>query len=35
MTEAALELHRQHFLLAEDMAEILRTAADRDHWKTP
>jgi Alpha/beta hydrolase domain len=32
MTAAALELHREGFLLAEDVATILTTASERDFW---
>jgi hypothetical protein len=32
MTDAALKLHREGFLLAEDLAAILTTAAQRDFW---
>jgi len=33
MTEAALELHREGFLLAEDVVTILTTASQRDLWE--
>lgn len=32
MTEAALQLHREGFLLSEDVATILTAASERDFW---
>jgi hypothetical protein len=33
MADAALELYREGFLLAEDVVAILTTASQRDFWE--